>query len=137
MKLTEEEIREIALTAIQELGNDADPELVKKAVLKTVEKLEKEKETLSPTKPSFNRIILIAFGLNRTNITAKITGSLSAAGCNIRDISQKMMDDFFTLTLLIDISNSTKSINEIQKDMDAIAGEMKLKIYLQHEDFFR
>jgi len=111
--------------------------LVKEAAKKRIEKLEKDNDTLStPTLP-LERVILIAFGLNRTNVAARITESLRDAKCNIQDVSQKMMGNFFMLTLLIDISHSTKNINQIQEEMDTIAGELGIKIYIHHEDSFR
>ena len=130
MKLTEADIREITLSVIQELGDNADHVLVNKAVVDRVEKLEQLDEIALSHEQHYERIILVAFGLNRTNVTAKISGLLSTAGCSIRNISQKMMDNFFTLAMLIDNSNSTKDINQIQTEMDKIAEGLKIKIYL-------
>jgi ACT domain-containing protein len=47
------------------------------------------------------------------------------------------MDEFFTMIMIVDISNSPKDFREIQEDMSKIAGEMNIKIFLQHEDIFR
>ena len=39
--------------------------------------------------------------------------------------------------MFIDISKSNKDINEIHAEMDKIGEDLKIKIYLQHEDLFR
>ena len=136
MKLSEEEIKKIAAEKIIALGNKATPETLKEEVIKIVQ--EKEKDTAPPPAEDtqYDRFILIAAGMNRTNVTAKITGSLGDAGCNILDITQKMMDDFFTLSILVDMSASRKKLDQIKKDMEVISEELGIKIYIQHEKFF-
>lgn len=137
MKLTEDEIRRITLTAINEMGDDATPELVKKAVSSTVSKLDAQPDFLKSTAASQGRLILTSFGLNQTGVVAKITTKLSECGCDLQDISQKLMDDFYTLIIIVDISGSNKNMNEIQEQMNKLADDMKIKVYLQHEEIFR
>ena len=47
------------------------------------------------------------------------------------------MGDFYTLIMIVDITNSPKDLKEIQEDIDEIGDKMKIKVYLQHEDVFR
>ena len=118
------------------MGDKATPDIVKEKVMKTVQDVEEKIKTVPSVESPFERFILIAAGMNRTDVTARITGSLSNTGCNIQDITQKMMGDFFTLSVLVDVSNSKKGMDQIKKDMDLIAGELGIKIYIQHEEFF-
>lgn len=137
MKLTEDEIRKITLSAISELGDNATPELVKKTVAASVNKIESEQAIKKTDDLSSGKVILTSFGLNRPGVVAKITTKLSDDACDLQDISQKIMDDFYTLIMIIDISASPKNLSEIQSDMNTIAEELKIKIYLQHEEIFR
>ncbi len=137
MKLTEDEIRRITLTAINELGEKATPELVKKAVSQSISKMESAKAFKTSSELSSGRAILTSFGLNRPGVVARITSKLSEEACDLQDISQKIMDDFFTLIMIIDISSSSKNLNEIQLEMNKISDDLKIKIYLQHEEIFR
>ncbi|MCB0751111.1 MAG: ACT domain-containing protein, partial [Ignavibacteriae bacterium] len=57
--------------------------------------------------------------------------------CDITDLSQKLMGDFYTMIIMLDISNSPKDLSEIQNDLNVVAEKMKIKVYLQHEDLFR
>ncbi|MBU1099767.1 MAG: ACT domain-containing protein [Bacteroidetes bacterium] len=137
MKLSEDEIRRITLTAINEMGDDATPELVKKAVSRAVSKLDTQPDFSKSTSSNQGRLILTSFGLNQTGVVAKITTELSECGCDLQDISQKLMDDFYTLIVIVDISGSSKNMSEIQEKMNKIAEALKIKIYLQHEEIFR
>lgn len=136
MRLTEEEIRKITLSAIEELGENATPQKVKKIVEESLNKLE-QKIPFDKTAYTTGRVILTSFGLNKTGIVAAITKSLGEAECDIQDISQKLMGDFFTMIMLVDFTQSSFSLKELQNEMNKIADELKIKVFLQHEDIFR
>ncbi len=135
MKLTEDKIRELSIQAISELGPNASPDAVKKLVeekIRTSDSFSK-----SEMNESSGRVILTSFGLNTTGIVSSISAALSEAQCDILDISQKIMQEFFTMIMMIDITNSPKDIKDLQEIMKSIAERLKVKIYLQHEDVFR
>lgn len=137
MALTEDEIRKITLQAIQELGDKATPELVKKIVSNAMEHHTSFSEKNEKANKDSGRVILTSFGMNYPGIIASVTQVLSNAGCDIRDLSQKLMDEFYTMIMIIDISKSTKDLNELQNELHQVAEKLKIKIYLQHEDLFR
>lgn len=135
MKLTEDKIRELSIQAISELGMNASPDAVKKLV---EEKIRSSNDyPQSEMNASSGRVILTSFGLNTTGIVSSISAALSEAQCDILDISQKIMQEFFTMIMMIDITNSPKDIKDLQEIMKTIAEKLKVKIYLQHEDVFR
>lgn len=75
--------------------------------------------------------------MNEPGIVAAITKALSDAKCDIQDISQKIMEEFFTMIMIVDITHSPRDFKELQEEMKSIAENLKIKIYLQHEDVFR
>lgn len=137
MKASEEEIRKITFEAIEVLGANASPEAVKEAVRKKLEVESGETFTAKPGDTTSGRVILTSFGLNKPGIVAGVTKALSENNCDIQDLSQKIMGDFFTMIMIVDISASQKELKEIQTEMAKIGEELKIKIYLQHEDVFR
>jgi len=137
LKLNEDEIRRITLEAIKELGDKATPDLVKSVVEKSVENYSKISKENVGTEITSGRIILTSFGLNSPGIIAQITKTLSDFKCDIRDLSQKIMDEFYTMIMVIDITNSPGDLKDIQDAMKKVAEELKVKIYIQHEDVFR
>lgn len=136
MALNESEIRKITLQAINQLGEKATPELVKEVVEKTLNEVDISATSTDENKTT-GRVILTSFGLNHPGIIAGVTKVLSDANCDITDLSQKLMGDFYTMIIILDISNSPKNISDLQNDLNKIAEETKIKIYLQHEDLFR
>ncbi|KAF0151329.1 MAG: ACT domain-containing protein [Ignavibacteria bacterium] len=137
MNFTENDIRRITFETINELGSNAAPDVVKEAVRKKV-----EASTTAPfdavKKDSISgRVILTSFGLNKPGIVAAITTALGNANCDIQDLSQKILVDFFTMIMIVDITNSKKDLKEIQEEMYKTAASLNIKIYLQHEDVFR
>jgi len=136
VNLKEEEVRKITFEAINELGDKATPEAVKDLVRKKVESMTGE-INFSKNDTSSGRVILTSFGLNHPGIVAGVTKALGDANCDIQDLSQKILGDFFTMIMVIDISASQKDLKEIQEEMNKVAELLKVKIYLQHEDVFR
>ncbi len=137
MRISEDEIRKIALHAIEELGDNASPDNVKQIVEKSISKLGDQPESLPKADLSTGKIILTSFGINHPGIISGITQRLSESGIDIKDLSQKILDKFYTMIMIIDISNSPKDLKELQEDMAKCSEELQVKIYLQHEDVFR
>lgn len=136
MSLSEEKLKEIAIEALNELGAKATPELVRKTIEEGI-----ARERLGEMNPDMNksdgRVILTAFGINSPGVVSSISKSLSDNNCDILDISQKILQEFFTMIMMIDITSSPKDLKDIQADMHCIAEKLSIKIYLQHEDIFR
>lgn len=135
MKLSENEIRKITYETIEELGTNVSQEVIKEAVRKKIESM--DNFTFAKNNESSGRVILTSFGLNKPGIVAAITTALGNFNCDIQDLSQRIIGDFFTIIMIIDISTSQKDLKEIQEEMRKTAEELNIKIYLQHEDVFR
>lgn len=74
-------------------------------------------------------------GVDHPGIVAAVTTELAKLNVNIEDISQTILQDFFTMIMLVDVSGVKR--NEVQKALDRVAGKQKVKIIMQHEDLFR
>jgi len=136
VNLSEDELRNIALKAINELGDKANPELVKEVVSKAIGGLDTIAKSKTESKAS-GKVILTSFGMNHPGIVAGVTQALSEANCDITDLSQKLMGDFYTMIIILDISNTSKDLAELQNELNVVAEKLKIKVYLQHEDLFR
>ena len=82
------------------------------------------------------RAIITVTGKDRPGIIAGVCVLLSESNINILDISQTVMQDFFTMTMLIDLSGCEKSFAEVSDSLDAKGTEMGLIIRIQREDIF-
>ncbi len=137
MSLSESELRKLTLEAIEELGENATPALVKQVVEKAIAKLDDKEFVPESASGDSGKVILTSFGLNHPGIVATITKTLFDTSCDILDISQKILTDFYTMIMVVDISGSNKNLRELQDEMNKIADDLKIKIYIQHEDVFR
>lgn len=82
------------------------------------------------------RAIITVTGKDRPGIIAGVCVLLSESNINILDISQTVMQDFFTMTMLIDLSGCEKPFAQVSDSLDAKGKEMGLIIRVQREDIF-
>ena len=81
-------------------------------------------------------VFITVIGRDQKGIVARIATYLSKAEINIEDISQKITEGYFVMTMLVDVSDTKRSIEKISADLDKIAADLKLKIQVQHQDLF-
>jgi len=84
-----------------------------------------------------NKAIVTVLGKDRVGIVAGVSRVLAENKVNIEDISQTIMQDFFTMIMLVTVNEDEISIAELQGKLDEVSEELGLKITVQHEDIFR
>lgn len=83
-----------------------------------------------------HRIVITVLGKNRPGIVAGVTRVLGEANVDIRDITQSIIEDIFTMTMLADTAESKLDFAELQKAL-AEAGELSgVNVSIQREDVF-
>jgi len=142
-EITEEHIRNLTREAIKQLQDSATPEAVDQIVKSAVERLNSsenenvsQKNTYPVVNEKSNRIIITAFGKNRSGILSGLTTTLAKYSCDILDLSQKLLQELFTVMLLVDISKKTVDFDTIKSEMIKAGEELDLKVIIQHEDIF-
>ena len=82
------------------------------------------------------KAIVTVIGEDKTGIIAKVSTALYENNINIQDISQTIMQNMFTMIMLVDFRSSEISIQGITDRLDAVAKEMNLSIHVQREENF-
>ena len=82
------------------------------------------------------RAIVTVVGPDRVGIIAEICGLLAQLGINIVDISQTVMEDFFTMVMLTDTSKANTDFDGIADALAKKGEAMGLSIRVQREDIF-
>ncbi|MFC4401547.1 ACT domain-containing protein [Gracilibacillus xinjiangensis] len=82
------------------------------------------------------RAVVSVVGKDQVGIIAKVTTILAENKVNISDISQTILQDFFTMIMLIDINDPNK-LSILQKNFEPVEQELGLKINIQLEDVFQ
>ncbi|PKM76336.1 MAG: ACT domain-containing protein [Firmicutes bacterium HGW-Firmicutes-15] len=83
------------------------------------------------------RIIITVLGHDRVGIIAGISAILADTQINILDINQTILQGFFTMVMVADITDSTIDIAQLREVLSRKGQEMELQITVQHEDIFR
>ena len=82
------------------------------------------------------KTIISVLGKDRPGIVAGISTALYGLNANILDISQTIMDGFFTMTMLVDMSGSTKLFNEATASVIAAGEPLGVKVRVQRVEIF-
>ncbi|PIU26325.1 MAG: ACT domain-containing protein [Candidatus Aquicultor secundus] len=83
------------------------------------------------------RAIVTVLGMDRVGIVAGVSRVLAENSVNIEDISQTIMQDFFTMIMLVTLDEDITPIAGLQDKLNEVADELGVKITVQHEDIFR
>jgi ACT domain-containing protein len=82
------------------------------------------------------KAVVTVVGKDRVGIIANVCVALASYNVNILDISQTVMEEYFTMMMVVDVSDCTVPLAELCKAMDAKGLEMGLSIRVQREDIF-
>jgi len=80
--------------------------------------------------------IITVLGKDKVGIIAKVCTYLAEHNLNILDISQTIVQDYFNMMMIVDISGATKAFEDIVEDLHLIGEAIGVEIKLQHEDIF-
>jgi ACT domain-containing protein len=82
-------------------------------------------------------LFITVIGEDRKGIVAKISVLLYKCDINIEDITQKIMDNYFVMTMLVDMKQSRYSLDKVREELEKIGEELKLEVQIQHENIFK
>ena len=82
------------------------------------------------------KAIVTVVGKDRVGIIAEVCVELAKYNVNVLDISQTIMQGYFTMMMAVDISACSVPLAELCRNMDAKGQEMSLNIRVQREDIF-
>ena len=83
------------------------------------------------------RCVISVLGKDRSGIVAAISGVLAEKGANIDDISQTILDDIFSMTMLVRLNVEQADFNEVQEALAAVGEDLGVQVILQREDLFQ
>ena len=82
------------------------------------------------------RAIVTVIGKDRGGIIHQVTGILAEHQVNVLDISQTIMQEYFTMIMLVDTALCEISFSALSELLDRTGKEMSLSIRIQREDSF-
>lgn len=82
------------------------------------------------------KAIVTVTGKDAVGITAGVCTRLAELSVNILDISQTVMESFFVMNMLVDLSTSPCEYETIREALDEKGHSMGLSVRIQREDIF-
>lgn len=82
------------------------------------------------------KAIVTVIGKDQVGIIAAVCALLSQYGVNILNISQSILQEYFVMVMLVDLTACPASVVELGEKLDQAGQERGLSIRIQREDLF-
>ncbi len=82
------------------------------------------------------RAVVTVVGKDKTGIIARVSGLFYEKNINILDISQKLMQNLFTMIALVDMEKSELSLDELTAELEKVGTELNVAIRVLPEENF-
>lgn len=83
------------------------------------------------------KCVVSVLGKDRSGIVAAVSTALATCGANIDDISQTILDDIFSMTMLTTLDSGIADFNTVQEKLEEVGGDLGVQIIVQREDVFQ
>ena len=93
-------------------------------IMKSQNTRDREKENTIMSK-----IIITIVGQDRVGIVAKTCNYLAENNINILDITQTILQEYFNMMMIVDISRAEKSFDDMAKELAEIGKEIGVTIH--------
>lgn len=80
--------------------------------------------------------IITVVGKDQVGIIAKVCTQLSEVHINILDISQTILQGYFNMMMIVDLTKSTVSFDQLVDALNKVGKALEVDIRLQHEQIF-
>lgn len=84
-----------------------------------------------------SRVIVTVLGKDKVGIIANVAQVLANCNANILDISQTILQEFFTMIMIVDIANCTIDFTAFENRLAELGQSMAIEIRAQREDVFQ
>ncbi len=82
------------------------------------------------------RAIVTVIGKDTVGIIARVCTLLSDQGVNVLDISQTVLQDYFTMIMLVDTAGAKVPFTDLVKMLEETGKAQGLSIHAQRQDIF-
>ena len=82
------------------------------------------------------RAIVTVVGKDCIGIIGGVCAHLATYNVNILDITQTVLQGYFTMTLVVDVSDLTMNFDEVKRQMAEYGRERGIDIRVQREEIF-
>ncbi|EOH99303.1 hypothetical protein UAW_00453 [Enterococcus haemoperoxidus ATCC BAA-382] len=82
------------------------------------------------------RAVLTVIGKDKVGIIAGVSQKLAELDMNIIDVSQTIMDSYFTMMMVLEISKEKNDFEAIRSELNTLGEKLNVTISIQNEEIF-
>lgn len=82
------------------------------------------------------KAVITVVGKDRVGIIAGVSQALADSHVNILDISQTILQDYFTMIMLVELDGERLSIPDLSERLNAVGAHLGVQVRVQHEEIF-
>ncbi len=82
------------------------------------------------------KAVISVIGTDTVGIMAKVSQVCFENNCNIVDVTQKVMNEYFTMIMIVEIDNCNVPFAELSDKLAKVGEELGLSIHTMHEEIF-
>ncbi len=82
------------------------------------------------------KAVITVVGKDRVGIIAGISSALAENQVNILDISQTILQDYFTMIMLVELDGEHIAIPELSERLNEVGDRLGVQVRVQHEEIF-
>lgn len=82
------------------------------------------------------KAVVTVVGKDKPGIIANVAQTLAAHDVNILDVSQTIMSDIFTMSMLVNLEQLDETFNGLQDDLNVLGQQLNVEIHTQREEIF-
>jgi len=83
-----------------------------------------------------HRALVTVVGKDHPGIIAKVASALAEHDANILDLSQTLMDDIFTMSMLVDVTATNDNFADLQATLELVGQGLGVEVHTQREEIF-
>lgn len=82
------------------------------------------------------RAILTTIGKDKTGIIAGVSNYLAQNDINIVDVSQTIMDGYFTMMMMVDVDDTAADFEKLTQELDALGTKLGVDINIRNQEMY-
>ena len=82
------------------------------------------------------KCIITVVGKDKVGIIAAVCQYLTGISVNILNISQTIVEGYFNMMMIVDLSNSTSGFDDVNNELDKLGNDIGVVIKCQREEIF-
>ena len=80
------------------------------------------------------KAVVTVIGKDMVGILAKVSTACAEAGANVIEVTQSVLDSYFCMVMIIDISKATMQIHQLKESIEKKVPDMQ--VHVMHENIF-